>query len=533
MSFPRTSISLHWANNGCPGSSYDYNSVKTSSHRHVMLPYRESQVVTHLKSVVSYVVSKSGAEKDAPSFDKSTSYTDKEELLGMLKRAVWLEKCGLYQEGITEIEAYLSQHNEIKNDGQDAAKLQLTLANMYVKSGKYRKGVKLLETLSGVAPDDPTVWQVWAVHEWKQGKYKSAKSKFEHGMTLGNSPHSPLLVAYASMEAQRRNRTKARSLLRQAVTGGQNNPHAWVSWAQLEGRMGNFRKAINLCKEGLRLHADNVYLLCTLGQIYESSGDSKMAQKVWEDALRISPSNNFAVHELGKLAWKNGDIEEASRYFEQGVESPDPRGALLCTESLANVYAFQGQDQEARKLFTRMHKRFEVTSSRFLRAWALFEKKTGNVVKASELYSESAQINPRDERTWLQWALLEKRRNNFEKALDCVRAGVQVSPVNPFLWQLYGSLVWEHGSPEEGRAIFSRAMQACPRNQQILMEWAIMEIRQGDQKKGLDVLRRADTSSSSKHIPILQLWSATAISLGFQEEGEKIAAFVTMDDSLL
>ncbi len=531
-------MSFHWTSGSCHQSRSGY-SIASSYRHNVFQVLRQMYGVcgtggqrsrlVQLKSIVCFVSTK----PDVSSVDTGVNLYDqeREELTCLLNRAVRLEKSGQYEQGITEVEGFLSTRDESMYGEHGTSKLLLTLATMYLKSGKYRKGVKLLETLAEIAPDDPTVWQVWAVHEWKQGKYKSAKGKFEHGMTIGNAPHSPLLVAYATMEAQRRNRTKARSLLRRAVKSDQNNTHAWVSWAQLEGRLGNFRKAIHLCEEGLRLHANNVYILCTMGQIYESSGESIAAQKAWEDALRISPDNTFAVHELGKLSWKNGDIEEASTLFKRGVASPEPRGALLCAESLANVYAFQGEDQEARRLFTTMHGRFEVTSSRFLRAWALFEKKMGNVAKASELYSESAQINPRDERTWLQWALLEKRRNNFEKALDCVRAGVQVSPVNPFLWQLYGSLTWDHQSPEEGRAIFRRAIQTCPKNQQVLMEWAIMEIRHGDQHKGLEVLRLADTSSSSKHVPILQLWSATAISLGFEAEGAKIAALVSIDDS--
>lgn len=536
MSFDWKSGSYHQARNG-----YSIASCHTRGIVRILRQINgvrgngdKKTSLAQVRNVMSFVSPKPGAEKDVSSLSSEVNayYGGKEELNCLLKHAVRLEKSGQYDQGIAEVEAYLSRYNEGVSGDQDESKLLLTLANMYLKSGKYRKGVKLLETLSVIASDDPTVWQVWAVHEWKQGRYKSAKVKFEHGMTIGNAPHSPLLVAYATMEAQRRNRTKARSLLRRAVKSDQNNTHAWVSWAQLEGRLGNYRKAIHLCEEALRLHDNNVYILCTMGQIYESSGESIAAQKAWENALHISPNNNFAVHELGKLAWKNGDIEEASRLFKRGIASPDPRGALLCAESLANVYAFQGEDQEARRLFTTVHERFEVTSSRFLRAWALFEKKMGNVAKASELYSESAHMNPRDERTWLQWALLEKRRNNFEKALDCVTAGVQVSPVNPFLWQLYGSLAWDHKSPEEGRVIFRRAIQTCQKNQQILMEWAIMEIRHGDQHKGLEVLRLADTSTSSRHVPILQLWSATAISLGFEAEGARIASLVSMDNSL-
>jgi tetratricopeptide (TPR) repeat protein len=439
----------------------------------------------------------------------------------------WAKECaanGRYEQGIRGIEMHFDKEG-YDYGKDDVDKLMLTLADMCFKSGQSKKGSKWLEKLSVIAPKDPTVWQVWGVHEWKQGRYKSAKDKFDKGMAVTELPHSPLLVAYAKMEAQRRNRTKARALLRDAVKSGQKNPHAWVTWAQLEGRNGKYRKAIRLCREGLRQHVDNVHLLCTMGQIYESFGDSEMAKRSWERALEVFPSSNFAIHELGKLAWKNGEVDKAKEYFIKGVESHDSRGAFLCGESLANVYIFQGDDDKVRSLFESIDARFTIKSSRFLRAWASFEKKSGNLAKASDVYARAAHIHPRDERTWLQWAQLEKRRHNMEKALVCVKAGVQVSPVNPFLWQLYGSLAWDSESAESGRQVFSKAMQSCPNNQQILMEWAIKEISSSNPEKGLEVLRRADTLES-KHIPLLQLWSATAKSLGYEEESQRIAALI-------
>ncbi len=405
--------------------------------------------------------------------------------------------------------------------GNARDKLMLTLANLYLKQSEYKKGVKTLEALSVQAPHDPRVWCVWGRHEWKLGRYKSAKEKFEHGMTL--RPHSALLVAYAAMEAQRRNRTKARALLKQAVeVGGQQNPHAWVSYAQLEGRDRNWRKAIRICEDGLAIFPENTYLLGTLGSIHENSGDDEQAAVAFQRALEIDPANTFAIHELGKLASKHGQLEEARRYFSMGVESDDPKGVMLCAESLCNVMIFQREEREARALFERVALRYgDAMSSRFLRAWASFEKKSGDVSKACDLFSMSAKRNPRDERTWLQWAQLERRRNK-NTALECVRAGVNVSPLNPFLWQLYGGLSWEVEGAARGRDVFMRGVKNCSRNQQLLMEWAVMEIQEGEPRRGLDVLRRGDLSTRGRHGPLLELWVRTAKSLGEEEEASRL-----------
>ncbi|KAI8111153.1 hypothetical protein M9434_004726 [Picochlorum sp. BPE23] len=436
----------------------------------------------------------------------------------MIQSAKCLDACGDVQSGIDGLEAHAVDDDLAPVD----PKVLLTLANMYLKIGEHRKGVDWLKYLAERCGDtDPTVWQVWAMHEWKQGRYKVAKDRFERGLKAGDGPHSPLLVSYAKMEAQRRNRTKARALLRDAIKSGQKNPHAWVAWAQLEGRSGQHRKAIRLCKEGLRQFPNNAFILCSMGQIYEASGDSDSAQDAWERALAVSPSNCFALNELGKLAWKNGEIDRAIQLFSVGVESYDAKGALMCGESLAGLYGFQGDDESVRALFETLDRKFVYKSSRFIRAWASFEKKDGRLGRASELFSESARIDPKDERTWLQWALLEKKRKNIKKALSCVRAGVQVSPLNPFLWQLYGTLAWDGESPENGRSVFEAAMKTCPNNQQILLSWALKESEAGDREKSLDVCRLADMKSL-KHIPLLQLWHATADSLGYRAEADRV-----------
>lgn len=225
-----------------------------------------------------------------------------------------LEKNGDVQDAIAILEKMLCKENEHNSKG-----LQL-LGNLYLKTGDSTNGIKCFQRILSKNPGDAAVWQAWGLHEWRKGKYKSAKDKFERGLEVSPS-YSPLLVAYAKMEAQRRNRTKARSLLRQAVMHGPRNPHAWLMYAQLEGRAGNSRQAIKLCNQGLEQFPNNVHLLCTLGQIHESVGESDEAKNAWAKALQVCPSCAVAAYELGSLAWKQGDIESAKKHFSIGIKS--------------------------------------------------------------------------------------------------------------------------------------------------------------------------------------------------------------------
>ena len=49
--------------------------------------------------------------------------------------------------------------------------------------------------------------------------------------------------------------------------------------------------------------------------------------------------------------------------------------------------------------------------------------------------------------------------------------------------------------PDRGRDVFMRGVNNCARNcQQLLMAWAIVEIQDGEPRRGLDVLRHGDLS---------------------------------------
>ena len=451
-----------------------------------------------------------------------------------------------------DVQGAIAVYSSLPETDGNYLKALLSLAHLHLKIGNSKEGVRLIQEGLELNPEDAAFWQLWGVHEWKMGRYKAAKNTFEKGMKMAPA-HSPLLVAYAKMEAQRRNRTKARSLLRAAVECNPKNSHAWLTYASLEGRIGNTAAAVDLCSKGLSYFPNNVYLLCTLGQIHASSGNLVQAIDAWERALEANPESAVAAHELGNVALKNGEFQRAKEYFMKGMKSPggfsngvvlnlfekfiklrsnshtiiiilyaDTRGALRCGEDMANIHMFYGDYDKARDVFESMYASYRMHDSRFLREFASFEKKSGNLQASSKLYEEAASHDPRDERTWLQWSLLEKRRKNHDKAIKCVQAGLGVSPLNPFLWQVYGSLAWDYQSPAHGREVFSKGLKKCPKSQQLLLEWSLREIRVGRQDEALEILRLAEKNKQFGHIPLLQLWASTAAALGYTVESKDI-----------
>lgn len=107
---------------------------------------------------------------------------------------------------------------------------------------------------------------------------------------------------------------------------------------------------------------------------------------------------------------------------------------LLNYEGLADVLAFQGDVAAARSTFEAGLAACERPTLRFLRQYALMEKRCGSFDAAAQLYLQATQMEPQDPKTWLQWGVMERRRRHFEAAEECFRRGVTVAPRHPHLW---------------------------------------------------------------------------------------------------
>jgi hypothetical protein len=72
----------------------------------------------------------------------------------------------------------------------------------------------------------------------------------------------------------------------------------------------------------------------------------------------------------------------------------------------AELEAFCGQRDVARALFQE-GLQYNFPTGRYMRQWALFEKKAGRPEAAEELFARAVQLSPRDYKSWLQvggWA---------------------------------------------------------------------------------------------------------------------------------
>ncbi len=124
--------------------------------------------------------------------------------------------------------------------------------------------------------------------------------------------------------------------------------------------------------------------------------------------------------------YAQGLVQIAEEWFRRGGRSPPKDGGLLCWEGLAELLAFQGRQGDARAAWRGgvthaqrhwhpVHTQYPThndngniesrdesdesgvyvgVTSRFLRQWALFEKKSGWVDEAARLFAASTVKDP-------------------------------------------------------------------------------------------------------------------------------------------
>ncbi|GAX76729.1 hypothetical protein CEUSTIGMA_g4176.t1 [Chlamydomonas eustigma] len=258
-------------------------------------------------------------------------------------------------------------------------------------------------------------------------------------------------------------------------------------------------------------------------------GDHAGAHQALDRLEQLDPGNPHGCHSKGVLAVQQGQLEEAQQWYCRGLGRKGAPGScagvLLCLEALAELLAFKGDQAGARATFEEGLKAYPQPTPRYLRQYALLEKRVGGYELASDLYCRAARIQPRDPKTWLQWGALERRRKRFDAAEDCFRRGVAAAPSHPHLWYAYITMMWRLGKVQEARSLFEDALKLCPRNPPLYMEWALMEWSQGEVEAARKLFRKGiAVPIVYQHPPLYEAWSRLEAEAGNVDLAKKLTA---------
>jgi len=374
---------------------------------------------------------------------------------------------------------------------------------------------------------DPThaqSYQGWGVLEWQLGLVNTARRVFSDGVQHA-PPHAALYSGWAHLEAGMQNVDMARKLWEKALEVDPSHGRSIRGLASLEDRASNHSRATELYVHGKdKRPSDHIITVSAAQQQFEQR-NLERAVRILEFVLDNEPKDGVALHLMGTIHQQRNNLDAAAESFRQGIKLSGRKGALLCAEGLARLREFQGDHTEARRTFRAAEATWP-PSARFLREWALFEKRRDELEYAAELFARAAHADPRDGRTWLGAALLARRREFYDEAeILFERASYTLS--GDYTYHSWGTLRKGRKDLDGAREIFSRGLLLFPDSGALLLEQALLEAQCGHVDEARSFFQRG-ANLRKPHEPLLTAWATFEADLGCSDNArmaeQKLAA---------
>jgi tetratricopeptide (TPR) repeat protein len=191
---------------------------------------------------------------------------------------------------------------------------------------------------------------------------------------------------------------------------------------------GDYQKALPMFQRVTELTPDNRWGYVNLGAAYYYLERLDEAAAMWRRTLEIRPDAT-AYSNLGTVTFFTGHYPESVSPFEKAVEL-EPQ-CYLCWGNLADAYRWTGKQDRARATYARAiglaERALEVNprDKNTLGLLALYEAKSGSLVKARDLIGQALAIAPKDIDVLSQAVEVYTLAGEQQKALDCLKNAVQ------------------------------------------------------------------------------------------------------------
>ncbi len=180
---------------------------------------------------------------------------------------------------VTTEESSYSSHSTEKN----ALEQRLTLARHYIGDGNWDDAKRNLKLAKEIRPNDPEVYEVYALFHQSTGEYDVAEEYFLEAIKL-RPDFSRARNNYAAFLYSQKRYEEARIQLLEVTSDAlySARPQAFVN--------------LGMCQLNL--------------------DDRAGAKESFKKALLMDSDNVLALVEMGHIAYEQGELEEAWRYFE-------------------------------------------------------------------------------------------------------------------------------------------------------------------------------------------------------------------------
>lgn len=230
-----------------------------------------------------------------------------------------------------------------------------------------------------------------------------------------------LLSHAARKELGKSNYTGAIDLYQQCIDYNPRDGRPWLGLARVYWKKRDTNKAEKCYKDGLYYNPKNPYLLQGMAVMLEKLGREQEANKILIESVKSNPRHAASWCALGAMNNRRGEVGTARYCYTSAVEG-DAR-SYVALQALGLLEEQEGNTDQARELYSRAIEKSNGRSVHSYHAWALLERKQGDVVKAYDLLDKAFQCMPDSTRIRLSLAELCELKGETEEVRKLFRDG--------------------------------------------------------------------------------------------------------------
>ncbi|KAL6754314.1 hypothetical protein V8C86DRAFT_2437757 [Haematococcus lacustris] len=461
--------------------------------------------------------------------------------------------------------------------------------------------------------------------EWRSGRSASARLVWRRGNSTRWGPSSSLLCYWAKQELRLRNTEAARQLLAEARAADPGNASGVLMAAVMEDRAGRLtrrgrrQEAQALLHLLEKWHPGNGHVCHSLGLMSQQEGRLDQAQACFAQGTAssslagcllcweaLAELHYFQVLAAALERWltcmlrnvrvmgaccpdvraagvvrAQGKVDVARRTFQAGASTltakspqlphglslmPPPSGSASSPSGPQLPASFPSGLLPASLSSDQLPDSFPGVSGRYLRHWALMEKKAGGREAALKLFTAAAQkdplsllpvgVVPRGGHTFLDMAIgiqhkplaptlasctaaiFERRCERWAQAEQAFQRAADLAPYNYTIWAkytpplpchalllcaryAYANMLWrKKGALAQARAVLQHATTTCPHAAPLWLEWALLEWQGAGQPAAALQLLQCGSGVPDRwqHPPLYEAWAQLAKEMGAGEQ---------------
>jgi tetratricopeptide (TPR) repeat protein len=373
--------------------------------------------------------------------------------------------------------------------------LGVTLANVLIRGGKDRDGLRLFEQLVQDKPGNPYLHFQQGVALRVKHDVDGAIACFQKALDL-DPKYAPAHNSLGNALNDKGDREGAIACYQKALDLNPKYVPAHSNLGACLADQGDRDGAIACYKKALELDPKYALAHNNLGNALKNKGDLDEAIACYQKALELDPKFALAHNNLGFALATKGEVDSAVACYHKALEL-DPKHALAHNNLGIALYA-KGERDGA---ITCYKKALELDPKFALAHYNLgiALRSKGDLVGAIVCYQKALALDPKDAQFHNNLGLALATKGEVDNAIACYHKALELDPNFALAHSNLGIALYHKHDLDGAIACYKKALALDSKHAQTWGALGLTLLSQGRYAEGRDATRRALALFPSSH----------------------------------